>query len=153
MKGNVDERQELIARIGEAQHAIARVFAGDRSMPLLALNLTMQQLKVTLILAARGSASGQELAHVLGTGLGTVTGIVDRLVAQGLVSRHEDPNDRRIRRVRLTDAGTRMAEELADAGLANYRRLLDRLDLETLRELEHVMDKLRQAAADLPGGW
>ncbi|MEU9889065.1 MarR family transcriptional regulator [Sphaerisporangium sp. NPDC051011] len=145
----MDEREELIARIEEDQHALGRLFTHDRSMPLLTLNLTMQQLKVVLILAGRGSASGQELAHALGTGLGTVTGIVDRLVAQGLVSRHEDPNDRRVRRIRLTDAGVRMTEELADAGPAGYRRLLDALDLDTLRQLEHVMGKLREAATGL----
>ncbi|MEU8268008.1 MarR family transcriptional regulator [Sphaerisporangium sp. NPDC049002] len=149
----MDEREELVARIVESQHALGRVFAHDRSMPLLAVNLTMQQLKVALILASRGSVSGQELAHTLGTGLGTVTGIVDRLVAQGLVTRREDPSDRRIRRVELSDAGRRMTEELADAGLTGYRRLLDGLDLGTLRQLDEVMRKLSTAAAELYGTW
>ncbi|MCW2879428.1 MAG: Transcriptional regulator-like protein [Sphaerisporangium sp.] len=149
----MDEREELIARIGESQHSLGRAFAHDRSTPLLAVNLTMQQLKVALILAHRGSVSGQELAHSLGTGLGTVTGIVDRLVAQGLVTRREDPSDRRVRRVELSDAGRRMTEELADAGLTSYRRLLDRLDLDTLRQLEGVMRKLRAAAVELYGAW
>ncbi|GII78025.1 hypothetical protein Sru01_30070 [Sphaerisporangium rufum] len=147
----MDEREQLIARIGEVQHALARAFAHDRSTPLLALNLTMQQLKVTLILAAHDSASGQELAAALGTGLGTVTGIVDRLVAQGLVTRREDPDDRRVRRVHLTDAGRRMTRELAEAGLAGYRRLLDRLDLDTLRRMDDVMTALHRAATDLYG--
>ena len=44
-----------------------------------------------------------------------------------------------------------MTEELADAGLAAYRRLLDRLDLDTLRSLEQVMGKLREAVAELYG--
>jgi DNA-binding MarR family transcriptional regulator len=140
-----------MARIGETQHALARYFARDRSIPLLALNLTMQQLKVTLILATQGSASGQEIAQTLGTGLGTVTGIVDRLVAQGLVTRREDPSDRRVRRVELTDTGRRMTEELADAGFAGYRRLLERLDTDTLRQLEHVTRKLCEAAAEVYG--
>ncbi|GGL02014.1 hypothetical protein Sme01_46740 [Sphaerisporangium melleum] len=147
----MDERQELITRIGDAQHTLGRAFAGDRSTPLLALNLTMRQLKVALILAGRGSASGQELAATLGTGPGTVTGIVDRLVAQGLVTRREDPADRRVRRVELTEAGRRMTEELIDAGLAGYRRLLERLDTATLRSLDEVMAKLCAAAADLYG--
>src|SRR5690348_7367953 len=108
-------------------------------MPLLAVNLTMQQLKVALILADRGSTPGRELAQTLGTGLGTVTGIVDRLVAQGLVTRREDPNDRRIRRVELTDAGRRMTQELSYTGLAGHRHLLDRLDLDTLRQFDDVM--------------
>ncbi|MEO3812526.1 MarR family transcriptional regulator [Sphaerisporangium sp. B11E5] len=145
------EREELIARIGESQHALGRAFAHDRSMPLLASNLTMQQLKVALILAHHGSTPGQELAHTLGVGLGTVTGIVDRLAAQGLVTRREDPNDRRVRLVELTDAGRRMTEQLIDAGLAGYRRLLDLLDTDALRRLDQVMAELRAAVTELYG--
>ncbi|MDH2430569.1 MarR family transcriptional regulator [Sphaerisporangium sp. TRM90804] len=145
----MDERDALVGNITQAQHALGRFFAHDRSMPLLALSLTMQQLKVALILAHRGSVSGQELAHALGTGLGTVTGIVDRLVAQGLVARREDPDDRRIRRVELTDAGRHMTEEFADAGLSRFRELLGRLDLDTLRQADHVMRALLVAADEL----
>ena len=38
----------------------------------------------------------------MGVSLATITGIVDRLAAQGLVTRREDPRDRRVRRVELT---------------------------------------------------
>ncbi|MEZ0070970.1 MarR family transcriptional regulator [Planotetraspora sp. GP83] len=139
------DRPEIIARLAELQRGLGRFFARDRSMPIMASNLTMQQLKVVVFLSYQGSTSGQELARHLGVGLGTVTGIVDRVVAQGLATRREDPNDRRIRRVELTEAGRRLTTEMLDAGTAGYRRLLQRLDTDTLRTMETVMGKIHEA--------
>ncbi|MDF2708068.1 MAG: MarR family transcriptional regulator [Nonomuraea muscovyensis] len=144
----IDEREDLIRRVTEAQRGLGRAFAHLRS-PLFTSNLTMRQLKVVLLLSLKGSVSGQDLAHDLGVGLGTVTGIVDRLVSHGLVSRHEDPNDRRVRRVELTPAGTRLIEEINDAGLQHFRRIMEHLDLDTLRALDHVTRRLREVAEEL----
>ncbi|MER5422801.1 MarR family winged helix-turn-helix transcriptional regulator [Streptosporangium roseum] len=142
-----DERDRLIHRIGELQRDLGRLFAQDRPpSPLFDSNLTMRQLKVVMLLSFQDSASGQDLAHHLGVGLGTVTGIVDRLVGHGLVARREDPHDRRIRRVELTPAGRTLTEKIADAGLADFRRLLHCLDTPTLHDLSTVMDKIQAAA-------
>ncbi|WP_101789603.1 MarR family winged helix-turn-helix transcriptional regulator [Nonomuraea indica] len=144
----IDEREDLIRRVTEAQRGLGRAFAHLQS-PLFTSNLTMRQLKVVLLLSVRGSLSGQDLAHDLGVGLGTVTGIVDRLVSHGLVSRHEDPNDRRVRRVELTAAGTRLIEEINDAGLQHIRRIMEHLDLDTLRALDFVTRRLQEVAEEL----
>jgi Transcriptional regulators len=143
------ERSRLIARISEFQRDLGRAFAHARSSPLFDSNLTMRQLRVVMILAFHGPQSGQDLARRLGVGLATVTGIVDRLVNHHLVERHEDPADRRVRRVRLTDHGRRLADQVIDAGMDQFRALLSCLDLDTLRTLESIMDKLRRAAAEL----
>ncbi|WP_245646687.1 MarR family winged helix-turn-helix transcriptional regulator [Microtetraspora niveoalba] len=144
-----DERHDLIDRLTQLQRTLGRVLAHDRSTPLLASSLTMQQLKVVMMIFFRDASSGQHLARALGTGLGTVTGIVDRLVAQGLVTRREDPADRRVRLVELTTRGRLLAEELIDAGTSSYMCLLSRLDTETLHALEHVMTKLHAAADEM----
>ncbi|MCP2357324.1 DNA-binding MarR family transcriptional regulator [Nonomuraea thailandensis] len=143
-----NEREDLIRRITDTQRGLARLFAQHQS-PLFSSNLTMRQLKVVMVLSMNGSASGQDLAHNLGVGLGTVTGIVDRLVAHGLVSRHEDPHDRRVRRVELTPAGAGLIEEINNAGIQQYRRIMEHLDTETLRTLEHVSRKIGEVAAKL----
>lgn len=138
---------ELIGRIladgQRLQHAAAHL----RPSPLLDLNLTMQQLKV-LIALARGASSGQALTHVLGVRLATVTGIVDRLAGQQLVSRREDPNDRRVRRVELTAAGHRLLDRLNEAGEFATRRLLERLDIDGLRTVAAAIRLLCEAAED-----
>lgn len=137
-----DERAQLIDWIADAQRHLGRYFARDRSLPLLATTLTMQQLKVIVALSFQESASGQELARELGIGLGTLTGIVDRLVAHGLVSRREDPADRRVRRLTLTTEGRTLTDEMLDAGTANWRQLLTRLDTATLRDMRRVMQRI-----------
>ncbi|MEW9529509.1 MarR family winged helix-turn-helix transcriptional regulator [Microbispora sp. NPDC049125] len=148
-EGHTDEREQLIQRLTELQKNLGRLFARDRSMPLLASTLTMQQLKVVMYLSFAGSTSGQDLARHLGVGLGTATGIVDRVVARGLVARREDPHDRRVRRVELTDAGRRLVTEMLDAGQSSYIRILNRLDTTTLRDLESAMDRVFQAIHDI----
>ncbi|WP_244301849.1 MarR family winged helix-turn-helix transcriptional regulator [Microbispora triticiradicis] len=143
------ERGSIITRLADLQRSLGRFFARDRSMPLMASTLTMQQFKVVMFLTFAGPTSGQELARHLGVGLATVTGIVDRVVAQGLVTRHEDPHDRRVRLVELTEAGRRLTGEIIEAGTGGYVRLLRRLDTETLRTMETVMRKIEDAMRDL----
>lgn len=144
-----DDRDALIRQISLLQQDLGRTWAHDRSMPVLLSTLTMQQFKVVMILSMQGSVSGQELAQQLGVGLGTVTGIVDRLIARDLVDRREDPDDRRIRRIGLTEQGRTFADEIADAGLARFRMVLERLDTETLRSFEQTMRKFTEVAQQI----
>ncbi|MGP3959485.1 MarR family winged helix-turn-helix transcriptional regulator [Nonomuraea sp. 3N208] len=143
-----DEREDLIRRITETQRDLGRLFAQHRSS-LFDSNLTMRQFRVIMLLSAEGSASGQELAAGLGVGLGTVTGIVDRLIAQGLVSRREDPHDRRVRRVELTTAGASLVADINDTGAGQLRRIMEHLDTETLRNLDQATRAIRAVADKL----
>jgi DNA-binding MarR family transcriptional regulator len=56
-----------------------------------------------------------ELAAVLACDNSNVTGLVDRLEARGLVARQANPDDRRVKRVVLTTAGSRLREQLLDS--------------------------------------
>lgn len=143
-----DEREKLIKRISETQRDMGRFFAQERS-PLFSSNLTMRQLKVVMVLSFTGSASGQDLAANLGVGLGTVTGIVDRLIGHGLVTRQEDPHDRRVRRIDLTEEGRELVEKFNDTGLHQFRRIMERLETDTLRSLDQVMQEILTVAAEL----
>jgi DNA-binding MarR family transcriptional regulator len=55
---------------------------------------------------------------------GTMTVVVDQLEGRGLVSRHDDPHDRRAILVRLTPAGKELVEEAHQSYLAEERSLL-----------------------------
>lgn len=144
-----DERERLIDSLAYLQRDIARALAPDREPPFVHSTLTMQQLRVVINLAIDGPASGQDLAAKLRVALGTVTGIVDRLVAQGLVERGEDPRDRRVRRVALSAEGQLLVDRILDAGTSRFRRLLELIDTDTLRQFEEVMQTLSEAAGQL----
>ena len=141
-----NDREAVIARIMGARRRMAHLFAFTRSDPLLTANLTMPQFRLLLVLALRGGAASHDLAESMGVSLATITGIVDRLAAQELVTRREDPRDRRVRRVELTAAGRGLVDDIAAAGTASQRRLLDRLSLDDLAILERAFGLLADAA-------
>jgi DNA-binding MarR family transcriptional regulator len=69
----------------------------------------LSMVQASALMQIDGSMSMRELAARLGGHVSNATGIADRLAARGLVERHEDAGDRRVKRVALTPegAGTR----------------------------------------------
>ena len=70
--------------------------------------ISLPQLSVLGHLARRDDCPMHELARVLGITRPAATGLVDRLIAQGLASRRGDPKDRRVVRVNLTAKGRKV---------------------------------------------
>lgn len=83
-----------------------------------------------LLLAVRGHPEPQgptigQLADYLMVRHHSVVGLVDRAHEAGLVERHEDADDRRVVRVRLTRSGSTSLEELSAAHLQEVGRLVE----------------------------
>ena len=81
-----------------------------------------------------------ELAAMLACDNSNVTGLVDRLEARGLVARQASPEDRRVKRIVLTAAGSRMREEL----LARVGRPPAGFERLTAAEQRQLRDLLRR---------
>jgi DNA-binding MarR family transcriptional regulator len=156
-----DDPEDVIAQIIGVRRSLRRRLTERSHHPLLELNLTMPQLKVLVTLESLGATPGQELARRTGAALPTLTGIVDRLVAAGLVQRREDPRDRRVRLVELTAKGADQIRRLISDGEDRERRLLRRLELPQLEVVaeahrlllaaaeQELADDLRSAVEDL----
>ena len=141
-------REALLLRVMTAEQRLRTLFAYDRTNRLFSVNLTMQQLKVLILLTRHDGIASQELTRHLGVTSATLSGIVDRLVAHGYVTRTEDQHDRRIRRIHLSAAGREILTEIMDSGARAQQRLLSRLDDETLAMLETVLARLLAAARE-----
>lgn len=76
------------------------------------VNVTIQQLRVMTILYNDGPRRVSLLARRLSVSTPTMTGILDRLVRQGLISRQDDPEDRRVVLNALTEKGQELIERL-----------------------------------------
>jgi DNA-binding MarR family transcriptional regulator len=74
--------------------------------------VTMQQLRVMMILYAEGPTRVSALARKLNVSTPTITGILDRLVRHNLTYRADDPRDRRVVLNALTDQGRDVIEHL-----------------------------------------
>jgi DNA-binding MarR family transcriptional regulator len=73
---------------------------------------------------------------------------VDRLVAEGLVERRPDPDDRRGTLVRLTRRGKRVFDEALQTYLANEERLLAHLSAAERSKLDALLRRLLEGGLD-----
>lgn len=117
--------------------------------------LTMPQVRVLFeLVEEEGERSAGELAEALSVAPPTITGLTDRLVKQNLVQRREDPRDRRVVRLALTDEGRALTAEIAEQAGAYLREVFDTLPADrlddicsALEDLAAANDKLRSRTA------
>jgi len=147
----VAEKDQLIADIMGAQQRLQHLFAYDRSDPLFSSHLTLTQLRILMLLSRADGMSGSELAAAIGVGLAALSGMIDRLVANDLVIRQEDPHDRRVRRIHLSKAGAELIGGIITAGAEKQRRLLSRLSAQELAVVLESMRLLAKVAEEMSG--
>ncbi|MBK8445595.1 MAG: MarR family transcriptional regulator [Micropruina sp.] len=112
----------------------------DRAMGLVGPmpvppDLTIQQLRVLDHVVKQPGLSVQELGALLAVSAPTASGLVERLVEKGLVVRVDDVEDRRVRRLRPTEAGLdvmRQLDSVFERCLAVVLEQLSTDDLELL---------------------
>lgn len=125
----------------------------ERLAPLLGSSLTLAQIKMLLLARTHGEQTIRQLGAALDVTMPTVSVAVDRLVERGLLIRREDPQDRRVRLVRLSEEGEEKVAELEDAGMRFGRTVLEELDIETLRHFARAHTQLAEAMErHLPDG-
>ncbi|MDT8342769.1 MAG: MarR family transcriptional regulator, partial [Longimicrobiales bacterium] len=93
-----DEVLRALRRIIRATVAYSHRLASE-------FGLTVPQLVVLREIAARGEASGSDLARAVSVSPATMTGILKRLRERGLVERRRSRQDRRRILESLTDEG------------------------------------------------
>lgn len=84
-----------------------------------------------------------ELSRLLVVSNGNVTGVVDRLVAEGLLHRCAVEGDRRAVRIRLTPAGLALAEAMIAAHRGWIDAALAAVDRDAAAEAGRVMRAIR----------
>src|SRR5689334_20740896 len=96
---------QLSAAVAQLMGHVHRRSAGDTLAMLNETGLTLAQLVSLHCLQFMGTHSISEIATTLRLSPAATSHLVDRLVKAGMVERKEDPDDRRAKRVAITDAG------------------------------------------------
>ena len=151
----VSPREPLEEEILDLFHTLMRHVATSHAPEFLGVDMTMSQAKALYLLSVRPAATMSSIAAELGVGASAVSGLVDRLVAQGYVERKEDPSDRRQQLVTITDAGTATLDQMREMRAQVTLRMLKGLDddeLEAFRTSLIALDRevQRLDAADAP---
>lgn len=101
--------------------------------------LTATQSMVLRWLTERGPVPMGELADALDITMAGATGLVDRMVQGGLLSRQRSDTDRRLVLVAVTDVGSRALEEDRRDRFQTFRMVTDGLSLEDLVQFERIL--------------
>lgn len=114
------------------------------------LDLSFTQIKALCIMDLDESCpSLKELAESMNVSLPAMSRAVDGLYIRGFVDRSEDPEDRRVKRIALTDSGRAVTRTLNEARLLAMREFLTSLDDEKTRTLAHALELILQGRAEI----
>jgi MarR family transcriptional regulator, transcriptional regulator for hemolysin len=102
---------------------------------------------VLVSLVADRHAMQRDLAEAVGIEGPTLTHHLNRMEAEGLVTRSRDPENRRVHRVGLTDEGKVAFDRMRDAVVTFDRRLRSGLTDDQVDVLSDLLSQLRDNAS------
>lgn len=135
------------ARIEALARQLRQVMGALRPEAWRDVDLTISQFKALVFLRAQEPMSLGALADALGIRQASASALVERLVRLDLVSREEDPNDRRQVQLTLARGGREFLERFEERRSARLRRALKSLDPDSLLHLEKALSTLAAALA------
>ena len=121
---------------GPLDQQIDGVLAATRALVAIAARslapvddvVTLSQWRVLVVVSEAGSATLNQVASGLGVHASTATRICDRLTAAGLLSRREDPTDRRYLSLTLTRKGQRLVDRVIQQRRAAIAAVLEGME-------------------------
>jgi DNA-binding MarR family transcriptional regulator len=136
--------RELGLRLGAV---MLRCLSSDGGAVVQALDesgISFIQMKILVTVAGDNPEppTVKRLAESLGLSLASASRAVDGLVKRDLLVRSEDDQDRRVRRLSLTDAGERLTHRILTARLEGLGRFAASLTDEERDRLEAALDLL-----------
>jgi len=138
--------ESVDVRFTQALQGAARAWRMALERHLKARGLTAAGWSAVAAVAACTDAPSQRaLASMLGVDGATLVTTIDRLAESGLVERHADPHDRRVKLVVLTPRRRALADEVGREAAALRKAALARLDGNQLTAAADVLERLQHA--------
>ena len=135
--------RKLAAELLELWHHLMRGSSQQMYALIAELDVSITHMKTLHILADGGSElSVKELSDRLGLSLPGASRIVDALMRRGWLERREDPDDRRMKRVRITDEGRKVLDRIEAARLAGLEDYAASLTPEQRTRLSSALSDL-----------
>ena len=135
LKSDVDQVLEAILYLYTESRRITKELAKRA-------DLTGPQLTVVKLLEAFGDLSLSELSDKIRAQNSTVTGIIDRMERESLVTRERSKEDRRVVYIKLTPKGHALAREIPVEPMEVFKSALETLSQQEMKDLLRIMTKV-----------
>ena len=138
--------EELKRSFGFLMHDVSRLMRKSFDRRASAIGLTRSQWRVLAHLSRNEGVKQAGLAEILEIKPITLARLLDRLGANGWVERRSDPNDKRARRLFLTDKARPLLVELREVALSVREEALSGFDA---AEQDRLIDQFRAVKENL----
>ena len=136
------EREDLVLELIERMMSISRKLKHDSAPSPPVLSMPQVHLLFYIAHKQEEGATVSELAESSGVTPGAISQFVNGLVEKGEVVREPDPVDRRMVRLRLTQAARDRFERMRRDYLDAAARTFDILDIDELRTVNAILARL-----------
>jgi DNA-binding MarR family transcriptional regulator len=143
---------ELVSAVLTASRVLVAVSA--ESLAAVQETVTVTQFRTLVVLQTHGTINQKWLAEQLAINPSTALRMVDKLEAAGLVTRRDNPGDRREVQLHLTSAGARLVEQVTARRRQAIARIVTRMPAESRADLVRALTTFAEAAGEprAPGG-
>lgn len=140
-------RAELAKEISHLLRQLVRTRSSQYAPHVwLEVPLTIAQLKSLIFITFNEGTNFRKLAAALGVSAPSLSGIIDRLVEQRLVSREEDSEDRRVTQLKATEEGKTLVGKLTENFTGHMSGMLSELTMAELSALAKGLSALLRVA-------
>lgn len=138
--------KDTAARMAALMHHVFLYDRGNQLRVIEETGLSITQCKALLELGGLGHAAEawqvSDLAELFGVSVPSMSRAVDALVKAKLATRVEDPEDRRVRRVKITAKGKSLVATLVTVRLTGIESFVATLSAAQRRKLDAAVEAL-----------
>ncbi|MHA1149920.1 MAG: MarR family winged helix-turn-helix transcriptional regulator [Promethearchaeota archaeon] len=109
-------------------------------------NISMPQIGILIRIYRKGKANISDIGDHMGVSSAASSQLIDKMVQFGLLDRSEDINDRRIKKIDLTQKGLKIVTEIFRTSYEWIEDLIAQFNLDEKEEIITVLNKLIEKA-------
>jgi DNA-binding MarR family transcriptional regulator len=137
---------DLVTAVLTASRVLVAISA--ESLAEVEDRVTVTQFRTLVVLHSRGELNLNGLAEVLGVNSSTAMRMIDKLLAAGLVTRRENPDNRREVLLGLTREGSRLVQRVTDRRQARIARIVTTMPAAERAALVRALTAFSDAAGE-----
>ena len=136
--------EQFLDEVSEIMPLISREFFRRQESGFFKVKITMPQFIIMELLHKRGESSMTDLAGMLNVTTAAMTGIIDRLVRDGYVSRNRGTEDRRVVMAELTPKGCKVVSTMADDRKRLFADMFGKLSHEERESYLNILRRIKE---------
>jgi len=136
--------EQFLDEVSEIMPLISREFFRRQESGFFKVKITMPQFIIMELLHKRDESSMTDLAGMLNVTTAAMTGIIDRLVRDGYVSRNRDAEDRRVVMAKLTPKGSKVVCSMAEDRKRLFADMFGKLSCEERESYLNVLRRIKE---------